>query len=731
MGIDFLSTSLSSLIGGKTASVFASSLGLITADDLLRHYPRRYAERGQLTDLGQIADGDSVTIVAEIKSVTSRPMSAKRGSILEVSVTDGVQELVITYFNQKWRDKDLRTGRKGLFAGQVSSYRGRRQLAHPHYELFPEGVDDDPLAIAAYAGAVLPIYSASAKATSWSIAAAVRILIDSLPPLIDPVPEQVRVRHGLMKFQDALIAIHAPGTIDDANAARRTLAFHEAFDLQGVLALRRARVGALTAQPRSGLSAGLRAELDSQLPFSLTAGQIRVGSEIAEDMSQSWPMHRLLQGDVGSGKTLVAVRAMLDVIDSGGQAVLLAPTEVLAAQHHRSITSILGPLAEPGMLAGATRATKVVLLTGSQKTAQRRAALLDIVSGEAGIIVGTHALLQEAVEFNDLALAVVDEQHRFGVEQRAVLATKGRGDQRPHMLVMTATPIPRTIAMTAFGDLDVSTLDELPAGRAGITTHIVNPQESPAHEARMWERVREEVNAGRRVFVVCPRIGDGSLEESGDAPTDGGDERHSLTSVMAVTDDLAQRLPDLRVAALHGRMSPEEKDDVMRRFSDVSARDPIQVLVATTVIEVGVDVPDASMMVIMDAERFGMSQLHQLRGRVGRGGFPGLCLLVSAAPSGSPGHARLSAVANTLDGFELAQIDLELRREGDVLGSTQSGMRSSLRLLQVVRDAQLIDEARTAVDEILSEDPDLSHHQEFRDRLDALDTDQTAFLEKT
>ena len=731
MGNDFLSTSLSSLIGGKTASVFASSLGLITADDLLRHYPRRYAERGRLTDLGQIADGDSVTIVAEIKSVTSRPMSAKRGSILEVSVTDGVQELVITYFNQKWRDKDLRTGRKGLFAGQVSSYRGRRQLAHPHYELFPEGVDDDPLAIAAYAGAVLPIYSASAKATSWSIAAAVRILIDSLPPLIDPVSEQVRARHGLMKFHDALIAIHAPGTIDDANAARRTLAFHEAFDLQGVLALRRARVGALTAQPRSGLSAGLRADLDSRLPFDLTAGQIRVGAEISADMGQSRPMHRLLQGDVGSGKTLVAVRAMLDVIDAGGQAVLLAPTEVLAAQHHRSISSILGPLAEPGMLAGAARATKVVLLTGSQKTAQRRAALLDIVSGEAGIIVGTHALLQEAVEFNDLALAVVDEQHRFGVEQRAVLATKGRGEQRPHMLVMTATPIPRTIAMTAFGDLDVSTLDELPAGRAGITTHIVNPHESPAHEARIWERVREEVSEGRRVFVVCPRIGDGSPEELGESARDGGDEPHPLTGVMALTDELAQRLPDLRVAALHGRMSSEEKDDVMQRFSDVSARDPIQVLVATTVIEVGVDVPSASMMVIMDAERFGMSQLHQLRGRVGRGGFPGLCLLVSAAPSGSPGHARLSAVANTLDGFELAQIDLELRREGDVLGSTQSGMRSSLRLLQVVRDAQLIDEARAAVDEILSEDPDLSHHIELRDRLDALDTDQTAFLEKT
>lgn len=723
---DFPSTPLTSLIGGKTAKAFASSLGLVTADDLLRHYPRRYAERGQLTNLQEIVDGEAVTIVAEVRSVTSRSMASRRGSLLEVVVTDGASDLVITYFNQKWREKDLRTGRKGLFAGQVSTYRGRRQLAHPHYELFPDGVEDDPLAVAAYAGAILPIYPASAKATSWNIAGAVRVLLDSLPELADPVPADVRARHDLMGFTDALRAIHAPQSLDEAEQAQRTLTFHEAFDLQGVLALRRARMTALTAQSRTGSTSGLRAELDERLPFALTTGQQRVGAEIAADLARTSPMHRLLQGDVGSGKTLVAVRAMLDVVDAGGQAVLLAPTEVLAMQHWRSIRSMLGPLAEAGMLGGAARATKVVLLTGSQRTAERRSALLDIVTGEAGIVVGTHALLQEGVEFHDLALAVVDEQHRFGVEQRAVLATRGTGDARPHMLVMTATPIPRTIAMTAFGDLDVSTLDELPAGRAPITTHIVNPRESPAHYERVWERVREETEAGRRVFVVCPRIGDGAAEEIDALDADAS----PMASVATLVEELGERLPGTTVSALHGRMSPEEKDDVMGRFSDPAVSDPVQVLVSTTVIEVGVDVPIATMMVIMDAERFGMSQLHQLRGRVGRGGLPGLCLLVSGAAQGSPGRARLEAVAATLDGFELAQTDLELRREGDVLGSTQSGVRSSLRLLQVVRDAALIEQARAAVDSVLAADPALESHPELRIRLDALDTDQTSFLEK-
>lgn len=723
---EFLSTPLATLIGGKTAKAFASSLGLVTADDLLRHYPRRYAERGALTDLREIVDAESVTIVAEVRSVTSRSMASKRGSLLEVIVTDGVSDLVITYFNQKWREKDLRTGRKGLFAGQVSTYRGRRQLSHPHYELFPDGVEDDPLAVAAYAGAILPIYPATAKATSWNIASAVRVLLDSLPELPDPVPADVRERHGLLGFADALRAIHAPRSLDEADEARRTLTFHEAFDLQGVLALRRARTSAFTARPRSGSARGLRADLDAQLPFELTDGQQRVGAEIAADLARTSPMHRLLQGDVGSGKTLVAVRAMLDVVDAGGQAVLLAPTEVLATQHWRSISSMLGPLAEPGMIGGAPHATKVVLLTGSQRTAERRAALLDIVTGEAGIVVGTHALLQEGVEFHDLALAVVDEQHRFGVEQRAVLASRGAGDARPHMLVMTATPIPRTIAMTAFGDLDVSTLDELPAGRAPITTHIVNPRESPAHFERVWGRVREEVEAGRRVFVVCPRIGDGEAEESVDEESDAT----PMASVMGTVENLGQRLPGLSVAALHGRMSPEDKDDVMRRFSDASARDPVDVLVSTTVIEVGVDVPIATMMVIMDAERFGMSQLHQLRGRVGRGGLPGLCLLVSESSAGTPGRARLEAVAATLDGFELAQTDLELRREGDVLGSTQSGIRSSLRLLQVVRDAELIEQARNAVESVLAHDHELDAHPYLKQRLEALDTDETSFLEK-
>jgi ATP-dependent DNA helicase RecG len=724
--VEFLATPLKSLVGGKTATALSSSLGIHTAEDLLRHYPRRYAERGQLTNLRELIDGESATIVAEIKSVTSRSMAAKRGSILEVIVTDGSSEISITFFNQKWRERDLRTGRKGLFAGQVSTYRGRRQLAHPHFELFPDGVDDDPLAVAAYAGAILPIYAASSKTTSWNIAAAVRILLDTMPELIDPIPIEVREKSGLLSINSALRMIHIPQSREEVSESRRTLAFHEAFDLQGVLLLRRSRMAALTAQSRTGSDEGLRADLDARLPYVLTSGQVRVGEEIATDLSSTRPMHRLLQGDVGSGKTLVAVRAMLDVIDAGGQAVLLAPTEVLATQHHRSITSLLGPIAEPGMLGGAQRATKVVLLTGSLRTAERRAALLDIISGDAGIIIGTHSVIQDSVEFHDLALAVIDEQHRFGVEQRAVLASKGSGEFRPHMLVMTATPIPRTIALTAFGDLDVSTLDELPAGRSPITTHIVNPRESAALYARIWERVEEEVAQGHRVFIVCPRIDD----EDSESEVIDDDSSRPMASVLGLAEDLADRLPNIVCGVMHGRMSAEEKDDAMQRFRDPASENPIQVLVSTTVIEVGVDVPIATMMVIMDAERFGMSALHQLRGRVGRGGLPGLCLLVSNAESGSPGHARLSAVAATTDGFELAQVDLELRREGDVLGSSQSGLQSSLRLLQVVRDAELIEEARNAVSQVLAEDPGLMTHPELLARLNELDTEQTSFLEK-
>ena len=440
-------------------------------------------------------------------------------------------------------------------------------------------------------------------------------------------------------------------------------------------------------------------------------------------------MHRLLQGEVGSGKTLVALRAMLAVVDAGGQAVMLAPTEVLAQQHHRSVVEMMGELAEGGMLGGADQATKVVLLTGSMGVAARRQALLDLVTGEAGIVIGTHALIEDKVQFHDLGLVVVDEQHRFGVEQRDAL--RGKGKQPPHLLVMTATPIPRTVAMTVFGDLETSVLDQLPAGRSPIASHVVPAADKPHFLARAWERVREEVENGHQGYVVCPRIGD-EEDDPGKAgkkksPEDEADKRPPL-AVLDVADQLARGpLQGLEVEVLHGRMPPDDKDAVMRRF----AAGQTHVLVATTVIEVGVNVPNATAMVIMDADRFGVSQLHQLRGRVGRGSAAGLCLLVTEMPEASPARQRLNAVAATLDGFELSRIDLEQRREGDVLGQAQSGARTSLRVLAVIEDEEIIMEARQEAAALVTADPELLGLPGLRTALDALlDDEREQYLEK-
>ncbi len=466
-----------------------------------------------------------------------------------------------------------------------------------------------------------------------------------------------------------------------------------------------------------------------------TEGQVRVSEEIFADLAAEHPMHRLLQGEVGSGKTLVALRAMLAVADSGGQSALLAPTEVLAQQHHRSVTEMMGPLAEGGMLGGAERGTKVVLLTGSMGAAARRRALLDAATGEAGIVIGTHALIEDVVKFHDLGLVVVDEQHRFGVEQRDALRAKGK--RPPHLLVMTATPIPRTVAMTVFGDLETSVLDQLPEGRSPIASHVVPARDKPHFLSRAWERVREEVEAGHQAYVVCPRIGDGdepgaparkgqaAREPAADAE---GEERRPPLAVLDVAAELAAGpLGGLRVEVLHGRLAPDAKDDVMRRFG----AGEIDVLVATTVIEVGVNVPNATAMVIMDADRFGVSQLHQLRGRVGRGTAPGLCLLVSEAPEGAAARTRLAAVAATTDGFELSRIDLEQRREGDVLGQAQSGGRSSLRMLTVIEDEEVIAEARAEATALVSADPELTGSPALRTALDALlDAEREEFLDK-
>ena len=724
-----LAESLSSVVGGKTAKALEKAFGMTTVDDLLRHYPRRYAERGTLTELSTLEEGSSVTVLADIEQVTVRQMQQRRGTILEAVVTDGRGQLSLTFFNQKWRERELRPGRRGLFAGQISSFRGKRQLAHPQCLLLPDGVDDDPEAIAAFAGALIPVYPATSTVTSWQIAGAIRVVLDTLGELPDPIPERVRQAEGIIGLSQALRQVHRPASDIEMAQAHARLRFEEAFVLQVVLAQRQAAMALLPATARVIGGGPLQQSFDERLPFTLTSGQVEVGQQIADDLASSHPMHRLVQGDVGSGKTIVALRAMLGVVDAGGQAALLAPTEVLAVQHHRSITAMLGPLAEAGMLGGDASATKVALLTGSQRTATRRRELLDVISGDAGIVVGTHALLQDTVEFRDLGLVVIDEQHRFGVEQRAALAAKARGGMRPHVLVMTATPIPRTVAMTVFGDLDISTLSELPAGRTPIATHVVPAREQPALVERAWARVREEVQAGHRVFVVCPRIGEDA--DGGGADADAADES-PIASVIEVAEQLSSgALAGLSIGVLHGRMSGEEKDDAMRRFAHETGSDRIEVLVATTVIEVGVDVQTATAMIIIDADRFGISQLHQLRGRVGRGSLPSLCLLFTDMPKGSPARERLDAVAATTDGFELAQLDLQMRREGDVLGSTQSGQRSSLRLLEVVRDEEVIVRARAAALDIVGQDSSLAAHPALLRAIEALvPREQADFLEK-
>ena len=735
---DLMRSKLSAVLGGRTADAMRKGLGLETVDDLLRHYPRRYAERGELTDLRTLTEGEQVTVLAEVRQVTVRPMRNRRGTILEAVVTDGRDSMSLTFFNQKWREGQLRVGRRGLFAGQVSVFRGQLQLTHPEFELLPDGVDDDPLAVLAFAGALIPIYPASKAVTSWQVHKALDVVLTQLADPPDPIPDDIRSERGLLPLADAIRGVHRPTTREDVRCAVERLRFEEAFTLQVLLAQRRAEVRALPATRRVPEVSPLLEAFDARLPFTLTDGQREVAASIEQDMGNDYPMHRLLQGDVGSGKTVVALRAMLRVVDAGGQAALLAPTEVLAGQHFRSITTLLGPLAEGGRLGSDDNSTRVALLTGSQRTAQRRRELLDIVSGDAGIIVGTHALIQDNVDFHDLALVVVDEQHRFGVEQRAALSAKSRDGSRPHVLVMTATPIPRTVAMTVFGDVDVSTLSELPAGRAPIVTHVVVAREQPAHVARAWQRVREEVEAGHRVFVVCPRIGGDAADSAADDASDGvvPDDADQPATPSAAVIPLAQSLAEgelagLRVGILHGRLTGDEKDDVMRRFSDPATADGIDVLVATTVIEVGVDVPQATTMVIMDADRFGISQLHQLRGRVGRGGLPGLCLLVTDAEAGSPARERLDAVASTTDGFALSALDLELRREGDVLGSSQSGRRSSLRLLEVSRHEDVIVDARAAAVAVIGSDPELSAHPVLAAAVaDLVRDEQSEFLEK-
>ena len=682
-----LDSKLVGVLGDRTAKVLKDLYGYVTVADLLHHYPRRYLVRGELSNISELQEGDEVTILAEVFSATSRRLHARKGNILEVIVTDGSAKLSLTFFNQAWREKDLKVGKQGLFAGKVGVFNGKRQLAHPDYELIADGNDVDA-AVEGFAGKYLPMYPASAKMPSWKIAQCIELAIGALDEVPDFLPTSVREKYGYPTLHQALVQLHNPADLDSAEKARQRLTFDEAFLLQLLLLTRRQELKNLDAVARPSITGGLLDAFDASLPFELTAGQRTVASEIAHDLSQPHPMHRLLQGEVGSGKTVVALRAMLTVIDNGGQAALLAPTEVLAAQHLRTIQKLLGTLAQGGMLGGSDKATQVTLITGSQNAAARKEALALAASGTAGIVIGTHALLGESVAFKDLGLIVVDEQHRFGVEQRDAL--KSKATNPPHLLVMTATPIPRTVAMTVFGDLDVSTLRELPLGRQPITTHVVPVLEKPSFLDRAWERIKEEVAQGHQAYIVAPRIAVGTPEDS-DMDFLMGESSTEIASVEELGPLLSGgALQGVKVAPLHGRQSAELKDSTMQAFTQKE----IDVLVSTTVIEVGVDVPNATVMVIMDADRFGVSQLHQLRGRVGRGTSPGLCLLVTRAEPESSARIRLDAVAGTLDGFELSRIDLEQRREGDVLGASQSGSRSHLRLLRVLRDESMIEEAR-------------------------------------
>jgi ATP-dependent DNA helicase RecG len=644
--------------------------------------------------------------------------------MLEVVVTDGTDKLSLTFFNQAWREKDLKVGRQGLFAGKVGVFNNKKQLAHPDYEMIPDGSDVDS-AVEGFAGKYLPVYPASAKMPSWKISQCAQLAIGSLEEVKDFLPSSIREKHKYPTLHQALVQLHQPADLDHADLARERLTFDEAFLLQSLLVMRRIELKKLNSTSRKRISGGLLDAFDGTLPFQLTAGQVAVCKEIESDLSQSHPMHRLLQGEVGSGKTIVALRAMLAVVDSGGQAALLAPTEVLAAQHLRTIQKLLGELGQGGMLGGSEKATQVTLITGSQTAAARKEALALAANGNAGIVIGTHALLGEKVEFKDLGLIVVDEQHRFGVEQRDAL--KEKAVLPPHLLVMTATPIPRTVAMTVFGDLDVSTLRELPLGRQPITTHVVPVKEKPSFLERAWQRINEEVAQGHQAYVVAPRI---SADSDANADIDFlfGEESSEISSVEELAPTLhAGPLKGLRIAILHGRLAADEKDATMQAFT----KGDIDVLVSTTVIEVGVDVPNATIMVIMDADRFGVSQLHQLRGRVGRGTSPGLCLLVTQCEEATPARERLNAVAGTVDGFELSRIDLEQRREGDVLGASQSGTQSHLRLLRVLRDEGLIEQARDDAESLIATDNDLSDYPLLKAELAQLQRDQAVdYLDK-
>ena len=677
-------------------------------------------------------------------------------------------QMKLSFFNAWTAAREIREGETMMFSGRVGIYRGEYTLTNPHYALLSKDASGADVTDAATAP--VPVYRAPVKLPTDRISGYMAQLLEKVPlkELEDPVPYTIRRARKVPSLEWTYRALHTPDSEDTWRAAQAQMRYREAFVLQSALArLHSARAAHLT-QPRPAVEGGLADQLLQVLPYELTEGQQKVGAEIAADLSSESPMNRLLQGDVGSGKTVVALRAMLQVADAGGQSAMLAPTEVLAEQHLRSVLDILGDMAAPedsdaddsaagsaeGIPAGSGAEpgrVRVRLLTASMGTRAKRKVLQELADGTAQIVIGTHALLSDEVSFHDLGLVVVDEQHRFGVEQRDGL--RGTDGALPHRLVMTATPIPRTVAMTVFGDLDVSVLDTLPVGRQKISTHVVPLAEKPAWASRLWRRAREEIDAGHQVYVVVPKIGEdgdgmeegaaffgasslngagagagnsaqGYFGQGGSASSDG---KVQLTSVASMYSYLSAEdaLVGVRIGTLHGRMDPAEKTAVMTAFE----RGEIDLLISTTVIEVGVNVPNATLMIIMDADRFGISGLHQLRGRVGRGGYAGTCLLVTRQEEGGVSRERLDAVASTTDGFELSRIDLAQRREGDILGAAQSGSKSTLRFLRALADADIIERAREDARSVVEKDPTLAKHPSLARTIDrALDADREAFL---
>lgn len=725
---------LAPLLGEKTAEQLAKHLKLTTTGQALNYFPRRYIERGELTPIIQLPLGEQVTVIARVLSATKRQMRSRRGFLVDVTVSDEASDtgfpgtLSMAFFNGWAAEQQLKPGTLAMFHGKTSTYRGELTLTNPDFTVLDDEHDQSEVDLAP-----MPVYPAKAKLPTWTIRSAIATVLDAInwAAITDPVPPEflATLSEWLPSLATAYQNIHRPQEVSDAYTARRRFAVQEALTLQTLLARRRQRNR--TAIPSAAyphIDDGILASLDAQLPFTLTEGQQDAGQTIGAELDSTQPMSRLLQGEVGSGKTLVALRAMSQVVDAGAQAVLVAPTEVLAGQHYRSITATLGDLATAGQLTSwQGPATEVVLLTGSMTSGQKQEALLKITTGQAGIIIATHAIFSDNVYFADLGLVVIDEQHRFGVDQREALRQDNPG---VHMLVMTATPIPRSVAMTVFGDLDVTVLHGLPSGRHPVTTHLARMAHGPQIINRVWEIVAEELAAGHQAFVVCPKIDPGDMTTADDAD-DLSSDAHAA-NVMDITETLGEMpvFANARVASLHGRQDQHTQDEIMGQFVDGS----IDILVATTIIEVGVDIPNATVMAILDPEYFGLSTLHQLRGRVGRGEAAARCFLATRLPDGHPSLDRLAVVEDTEDGFEIAKADVAHRGEGDVLGAAQHGYGSQLKVLKVIQHAELINDAATWIDAALADDADLTQCPQLVAAVQAWETeheDSSDYLEKT